>query len=1262
MAHLSDFTNKYQVSRTLKFKLIPIGRTEEFITRAQIIENDETRSNDYKVVKGFIDQCHKKFIDDVLSGIELDIDKVEKLYEIYIGNGDGAKRRKGIKDGQAALRKDISDIFEPKNKKKSGLFGKDFIENTLPSFLTKKEEKTLVLRFKGYSGYFTKFQETRKNLYAKEEKASAIPYRIVNENLMKFFDNHAVYVRNIKENLPCEIFEQIIRDFSDVLKTENLDQLFSLGNFTHTLRQADIDAYNAVIGGRTVAGEKKERKGLNQYINEHNQKCAKGERIPKLKPLFNQLLSDREKVSLTFEKFKSAPEVTEALKKAFEEVVIPKVRFISELINKIEDYDLNAIFLKMGSDLSLVSKRHFGDYSKIKDAICEKWEQEHPRKRTKPHTYQNKKDKYFKSLESVGIGVVNSLHIGEPLQQYFMTLGSTEAADGHQISLPEQINKAFAEFVAVFDGKETSTPDNLRTNVNVLKNLLELAKDFQRFVKPLTGNGDETERDENFYGDFLPAFEQLERTVNPLYNKVRNFVTQKPYSLDKIKINFENKTLLKGWDVNKEVDNKSIILRKGGLYYLGVLNSQSARSILGSLWPTEGECYEKMVYNYFPTSSKMIPHCAFVTAVRKHFESSSEDYTLFDKENFVSPLVITSDIDALHRAEKKKYNIDYLKKTGDQEGYNKAMADWEKFCVSFLKAYKKTSRWDISGIEKKIGTYSNINDFYKDVDNVCYDVAFENVSEKFIHQMVDEGVLYLFQIYSKDFSKSSKGRPNLHTIYWRMLFDDVNLRDVVYKLNGEAEVFFRKASIKCNRPTHLANVPIKNKSAYNERHKQFSTFSYDLYKDRRYTQNQYEFHVSVTLNFKQNKPTAFNGEVLRFLKKNGVRHVIGIDRGERNLLYLVMVDMDGNIKKQISLNEIAGNPQNPDFKQDFHAILQKREGDRKAARRSWSTIQNIKELKEGYMSLVVHEIVKLMLENDAVVVLENLNRSFMQIRGGIEKSVYQKFEKKLIDKLGYIVDKCKAPEEKGGALHAVQLADTFENFGKNKNSNVRQCGFVFYVPAWCTSKIDPATGFVSRLKCKYENIESSHDFFSRFDSIYYDVHQDYFVFETDYSKFKTSSCAGKQKWEICTFGDRIHSKRNSEGHYEQVNVKLTEAFKELFSAFGLDLAGDIKEQIIKQESKPFFEKLHRLLQLTLQMRNSDANNDYIISPIKNEKGVFFDSRSGENSMPKDADANGAYNIARKGLMVIEQINATEDINDKFSPEISNEKWLNFAQR
>ena len=140
----------------------------------------------------------------------------------------------------------------------------------------------------------------------------------------------------------------------------------------------------------------------------------------------------------------------------------------------------------------------------------------------------------------------------------------------------------------------------------------------------------------------------------------------------------------------------------------------------------------------------------------------------------------------------------------------------------------------------------------------------------------------------------------------------------------------------------------------------------------------------------------------------------------------------------------------------------------------------------------------------------------------------------------------------------------------------------------------------------------------------------------------------------------MNKEKNSQ--WDNRNVDLTKAFKELFSKYNIDLSSNIKEAICIQTEKDFFESLLHLLKLTLQMRNSVTGTeiDYIISPVANENGEFFDSRTCSDKLPKDADANGAYNIARKGLMLIEQIKKAKDLQ-KLKFDISNKSWLQYVQ-
>lgn len=393
-----------------------------------------------------------------------------------------------------------------------------------------------------------------------------------------------------------------------------------------------------------------------------------------------------------------------------------------------------------------------------------------------------------------------------------------------------------------------------------------------------------------------------------------------------------------------------------------------------------------------------------------------------------------------------------------------------------------------------------------------------------------------------------------------------------------------------------------------------------------------------------------------YIKEADDLHVIGIDRGERNLLYVVVIDKNGNICEQISLNQI-GNI-------NYHNLLDEREEDRQKQRENWKTIEGIKDLKQGYLSQAVRIIADLMVKYKAIVVLENLNLGFMRGRQKVEKSVYQQFEKMLIEKLNYLVDKKADPTQPGGALKAYQLTNKFESFRELRG----QCGFLFYIPAWNTSKIDPSTGFVNMLNPRYESVEKSKDYIGKFEAIRYNAEKDYFEFEIDYNKFTDRAEGTRLKWTLCSYGTRIENYIDSQsGKWASRTIVLTDEFKRVFK--GLDINGDLKKQILAQSEKAFFEELYRALRLLVQLRNSEIQEhgesvkepeDYILSPVANSEGVFFDSRKADESMPKDADANGAYNIARKGLMIVNQVKNEKDLAN-FKSDLTNKNWLNFAQ-
>jgi CRISPR-associated protein Cpf1 len=258
------------------------------------------------------------------------------------------------------------------------------------------------------------------------------------------------------------------------------------------------------------------------------------------------------------------------------------------------------------------------------------------------------------------------------------------------------------------------------------------------------------------------------------------------------------------------------------------------------------------------------------------------------------------------------------------------------------------------------------------------------------------------------------------------------------------------------------------------------------------------------------------------------------------------------------------------------------------------------------------------------------------------------------------VDKKKNPKEDGGVLNAYQLTNKFDSFQKLG----KQSGFLFYTQAWNTSKIDPVTGFVNLFDTRYETREKSKDFFGKFDAIRYNVEKDWFEFAFDYSNFTSKAEGSRTNWTLCTYGERIEKFRDEKqnSNWASRGINLTDKFKELFAKYKIDIQADLKEAISQQDSADFFKGLLYLLKLTLQMRNSEIGTevDYMQSPVADANGSFYNSDTCDDSLPKNADANGAYNIARKGLWIVQQIKAADDLkNVKFS--ISNKEWLKFAQ-
>ena len=139
--------------------------------------------------------------------------------------------------------------------------------------------------------------------------------------------------------------------------------------------------------------------------------------------------------------------------------------------------------------------------------------------------------------------------------------------------------------------------------------------------------------------------------------------------------------------------------------------------------------------------------------------------------------------------------------------------------------------------------------------------------------------------------------------------------------------------------------------------------------------------------------------------------------------------------------------------------------------------------------------------------MEDLNLGFKRGRFKVEKQVYQKFEKALIDKLNYLVFKSNEFGKAGHNLNGYQLTNKFISFQKLG----KQSGILFYTTASYTSKTDPVTGYMQNLYPKYKDAKTSQEFFGRFDSIIYNGKHFEFTYDLKNLKGMTGSYDDKRE-------------------------------------------------------------------------------------------------------------------------------------------------------
>jgi CRISPR-associated protein Cpf1 len=1298
MKNLEQFIGIYPVSKTLRFELKPVlqdgqtidnfwnvylNSTEDDILN-KLYKNDKERNDNYPIMKALLDQFHKKFIASALEQFDEGEKGVSWVTLAMAYQAD--KKSKTYRKLQEEMRKKIRKSFEqhkwwPYISSYSQLIGSlmekmvvdddDFVESVQESNPKMELDSSKMLKairtFKNFSVYFGNYQDNRNNMYSEKDQTTSIANRIVNENFPKFLDNIIVYQR-LKEFCPNEL--KVIED--NLIKSLNglsLDDIFVPEYYNNCLTQDGIERYNWLLGGNPNEGVLGINSVGNEYLHQHPDSKLKIRNMEMTK-LFKQILSDRMRISFLPEQFSSDDELMQSVSaflEGFDSIDI--FDRIQEVMNLLKDNDTNKekIYVQ-GKNLPKISTLLYGKWNVLGEKLRSTMVTGSTKK---AHEELDKEIEAWLENKCFSLAQIQAVE-KELMEQSAHPLTIMELFTDLNIWKYDSENKNWYKKSLINickDAHITQFNDlmkqykkeglSIKTDAakEVLKSVLDSYMELFHLLELLRlGKMSPYIEKDDFYTQYELLFESEDKVlishIVPLYMKVQSYLTRKLTNKEKKLLKFDSPTRANGWD------DCSIVI-KDGKYYLILYLDNLAPEEVHALY--SDNTAQLVIYQQQKTDYKNAPRL-FINSKGNNQSPAVSKYDL--------PIEM---IEPLYK-ERKALNSQSAKKAFDElhPDYNKRLIDYYK--IGLLRHEDFSAfRHLFESMWKNSSDYNTVQDFFAHTQEMCYMLSFKPIAFDYLYYLQNKKRLLLFHIINKDFQEGAKGTPNMHTLYWNELFSKENLKNIIFKLSSQGiEFFYREAISKKEAFVHKKGSILVNKTFSDgtlidtELYKKFlrhfngldvelkseevnllpkvrtKKAKFELMKDKRYHEHKFFLHVPITINFKASGTTQkqFNERTLDILRRNKKDlNIIGIDRGERNLIYVSVINQKGeNLITPRHFN-LIGN-------YDYLAKLKQTEKNRDEARRNWTTIERIKDLKSGYLSQVVHEIAKLVVQFNAIVVLEDLNFGFKRGRFNVERQVYQNFEKMLIQKLNYLAFKKDAPSQEYGNIRSgLQLTAPFTSF----KDLGKQSGWLFYVPAGYTSKIDPSTGFVNIFNMN-KPANSLQEFFAAFDEITYRDGLFYFTFNYSKEAFNTVKTDYTNVWTLASHESRIVGK-------EKKLKDLTEEFTKFFEKEAKLPLERVSVKTVSALDESKLKELWGLFKLMLKMRNSNDEQDYIISPVASDTPFISGP---DNSMQiTDADANGAYNIALKGLYWLWNNFPTDEKG--YLKYIKDEDWFWFIQ-
>jgi CRISPR-associated protein Cpf1 len=521
--------------------------------------------------------------------------------------------------------------------------------------------------------------------------------------------------------------------------------------------------------------------------------------------------------------------------------------------------------------------------------------------------------------------------------------------------------------------------------------------------------------------------------------------------------------------------------------------------------------------------------------------------------------------------------------------------------------------------------YANLGEFFSHADTFMLKSLFARVAKDQLDMLTESGQLLVFEVTSSKMYLNgvNKGYSGL----FKLLFSEENLASNAMRVNSRPSITFRPACIPrvVTHPTGsmLVNKTYRNgkkipgniyREIYEHANGRLETLSeaaqmavdsgqvsihpatFDLIKDRRYTEDHFFLSLSYVKNAKVStmEPDTVSADASENMKEG--YKTVSVVRGVKDLLYMNLYDEDQNLIEGKSLNVASGI----DYADKLRVLGEDRN---RSKSEDWEYTKRIADIKTAYVDMAISEVIKTAVENDAVIAIEDFSDNMKDKMSALDNQVFRKFDTRLENRLADYFTYGTPEGEPGSVSNPMQLASN----DPHRKGHL-QNGILFRVNPAYTLR-DPVTGYTSLFDLsKCTNAKVRMAFLQKFDSIRWNPEISLFEVKFDYRNFPINipDDKGRKELERTTWTIYIGKPRtdyDSETRMNRYNETPWREVVDKLNEKGL-LDKDLSEETLESLGKVLVNQLYDLFERGLRNQSVKAcegnPEEYFSSPARIE--------------------------------------------------------------